>query len=426
MHQVGLQDWDERDEITHHPHDLMLDPWATLGETSLTGPTLETIELVLKAIAPSGKKPRSDVTRGVSKVVPTLMANLLLLHCDRPSGSRLIVSMRHEPKTRYTRPGFRKLPEIINAMADLGLLIKHDAVFKQRRTTIEATGPLKTVLLTPQVSAADVMRAEGEETILLATRPVPQRIHGIKQPNVPVDYEDTEETFGLRREIDALNRFLSIHKVTLEGEPKPAIRLFRKFTLRKPTDAIEFQMHGRIYGGFWMNMKASERYRIRIDDEPIADLDYSNMFPRLAYWEVGREPPEGDLYAIPGLENHRNGAKAGLSALLSYRSKMKSLPHRLKELLPEGWTAKRLKQAIADFHPHLVSHFEKDFGLDLMFTESRILLRAMGRLMAEDIPALPMHDGMMVPKSKAAIAKQAMNEASSLMPGLKLPVSLKS
>ena len=61
-----------------------------------------------------------------------------------------------------------------------------------------------------------------------------------------------------------------------------------------------FDQGGRLYGGFWQNLKSCRREHIRIEGEPITVLDYGSMFTRLAYYEVGTVPPEGDLYAIPG------------------------------------------------------------------------------------------------------------------------------
>jgi len=175
-----------------------------------------------------------------------------------------------------------------------------------------------------------------------------------------------------------------------------------------------------------MTLKATEREHLRIDGEPIADLDFVSMFPNLAYRHVGKEPPPGDLYAIEGLEDHRDGAKAALSALLSYDRDMQSLPPRLKAMLPDGWTAGRLKDAVAAKHPDLVPLLGADFGLDLMFTESRILMATLQRMMAEDVPALPMHDGIMVPGEKAVAAKRAMEAASEQIVGVQLAVGVKS
>ncbi|WP_425088185.1 hypothetical protein [Stappia sp.] len=426
MHPDEPEEWDGDGEIAHPlPKDLMFDHWTTLSSGDLASFSETITKQVITALGPAGRKPRADLVKGIGDIVPTIIANLLLLHRGRPDGSRLVVQMERRKNTRYDRKGFRKLPEVVNAMAALGHLIKHRAVFKQKRTTIEATGDLKHALQAPGIPLSVIDRTAGEEVIHLTARPSVRRIAGRKQPKTLVDYDDTEETIALKQEMEEINRFLASRSIKLEGASQPAFRLTRRFTLRSPDDPHEFEAHGRLYGGFWMTLKASERHRIRVDGEPVADLDFASMFPRLAYLAVGQLPPEGDLYALPGLEGHRDGAKAGLSALLSYPSKMKSLPPRLKQMLPEGWTASRLRRALAAHHPHLVPFFEKDFGLDLMFTESRILLTAMRQLMEQDIPALPMHDGMMVPRSKVDSAVQAMRHASEKVTGFPIPVSLK-
>lgn len=60
-----------------------------------------------------------------------------------------------------------------------------------------------------------------------------------------------------------------------------------------------------------------------------------------------------------------------------------------------------------------------------MFTESRILMATLQRLMAKDVPALPMHDGIMVPRSKAELAKRAMEESSEQIAGVRLSITMK-
>ncbi len=358
-------------------------------------------------------------------MIPTIVANLLLLHKGSPTGTRLAIETEHRKRTRYDRSGFRKLPQVLKALALAGHIDRLNAAYHRRRTTIEATGSLKQALSSPSVDLKCLRRVEGEELIILNTRPAQTWVNGRKQPKELVDYEETKQTRTMRKEMMELNSFLSSHSITLEGSDVPPPRLFREFTLRKPTDPHEFNLHGRIYGGFWMNLKATERHCLRIDGEPIADLDFSSMFPRLAYLRVGQEPPQGDLYAIRGLENCRAGAKAGLSALLSYPREMKNAPSRLRQELPVGWTARKLKAAISEHHPHLVPCFEKDLGLDLMFTESQILMRAMMSLMKQGVPALPMHDGMMVPLSKRNAAQTAMEQASRDVLGVALPVTMK-
>jgi len=423
-----LEEWDVVDDPDHHPSssdDLMFDQWADLSDhrRSALAPIFQ---LVLDGLKPQARKARADLVKGIETIVSALVANLVVLRAKRPPGARLVLEMDRRKRTRYDRKGLRKLPEVIGVLEGAGLIVRHPAVFKKLRTTIEPTEKLRPVVEPQSISLADVIRAEGEELVVLTARPDIRYVGGRRQPNVMIDYEDTEETKRLRADMEEINRFLSSRSIILEGSPQPAFRLHRKFTLRGKGDPRTFNLHGRLYGGFWMTLKAIERHRLRIDGEPIADLDFSSMFPRLAYQHVGKEPPQGDLYAIPGLEDHRDGAKAALSALLSYGDEMKSLPPRLKEQLPAGWTASRVKQTVADVHPDLVPLFGRDFGLDLMFTESRILLATLRLLMAQGIPALPMHDGIMVPRSKAEEGGAAMEEASAEVAGTSLPVTIKS
>jgi hypothetical protein len=425
MHMEDLEELDGDGEINHPPNDLMFDQWAALPDRIM--PAIAPImRQVLGVLGPAGRKARAELVDGIAAIVPAIIANLMLLHQERPEGSRLVIVMERRRKTRYDRPGFRKLPEVVRALEQTGHVVRHHGVYKKLRTTIEPTEPLKRLLAVPDVRLSEITRAAGEETIHLAARPVQRRIAGKKQPKLLIDYKDNEESLRLRSEMEGINRFLAQHSVTLEGRDLPDFRLFRRFALRHVDDPLNFDLHGRLYGGYWMNLKATERQHLRIDGEPIADLDFASMFPRLAYRHVGKEAPQGDLYAIPGLENHRDGAKAALSALLSYSAEMKSVPSRLKEQLPDGWTASRVKQAFATSHSDLVPLFGRDFGLDLMFTESRILLATFRRLMSQGIPALPMHDGIMIPTSKSDAGKAAMEEASVEIVGTMLPVLRKA
>ena len=94
-------------------------------------------------------------------------------------------------------------------------------------------------------------------------------------------------------------------------------RLKRRFVLLKADKKPRWDRGGRLFGdGFWINLESSRRSGIRIDGEPVADLDYSSMFARLAYAHVGAVAPSGDLYAISGLEGYRSGVKLAFNVFL--------------------------------------------------------------------------------------------------------------
>lgn len=409
--------------------DILFDPWATSSGPKLSAVATEVTQAVHDANSKEAgsrvRKPKAEVVERTAMIVSSIVANLMLLHADHRWGQYLALPMKHTALTRYDRPGFGIMPKVVEGMERAGLIMQHPARARVRRTGIEATGWLMTALMAPDVHVADIGRAEGEEVIRLSARSG-RDLYGNRLPSILVDYEDTEETMRLRREMDEINAFLATQRIEVHGEPQAAYKLTRRFLLRSPSDLSAFNLHGRLYGAFWISMPKAQRGGLTINGEPIADLDYASMFPRLAYARVGAEPPTGDLYAIPGLEEHRTGVKAGLSALLSTETEMTRLPPKVKGALPAGWTASRFRDAISQKHPALVPLFGKDIALDLMFTESTILVALLLRLARMGIAALPMHDGIMVARRNSETAVQQMEEASLEKIGKVIPVAIKA
>lgn len=404
--------------------DILFDPWATSSGPKLSAIAAEVTQAVLDATSKEAgsrvRKPKAEVVERTAMIVSSIVANLMLLHVDHRWGQYLALPMKHTALTRHDRPGFGIMPKVVEGMERAGLIMQHPPVTHVRRTGIEATGWLKAALMAPEVRVGDIGRADGEEVIRLSAR-AGRDPYGNRLPSVLVDYEDAEETLRLRGEMDEINAFLAIQRIEVRGEPQAAYKLTRRFLLRSPSDPRAYNLHGRLYGAFWISMPKVQRGGLTINGEPIADLDYASMFPRLAYARVGTEPPTGDLYAIPGLEDHRSGVKAGLSALLSTETEMTRLPTKVKEALPAGWTASRFREAIAEKHPALVPLFGKDIAMDLMFTESTILVAVLLRLARMGIAALPMHDGIMVQCNHGETAAEAMKIAAHQI-GLTIPV----
>ena len=85
----------------------MLDPWL-----ELSGPLAEAAtpigQQVLEAFGPEGKRPRADLVHGVGAIVPAIIANLMVLHRDRPEGERLIDEMIAARGPDTTGPAFAR------------------------------------------------------------------------------------------------------------------------------------------------------------------------------------------------------------------------------------------------------------------------------------------------------------------------------
>lgn len=163
-----------------------------------------------------------------------------------------------------------------------------------------------------------------------------------------------------------------------------------------------------------------------INGEPLAGLDFTGRFIQLAYLQTGIELPDWDPYLIDGLEDYRDGIKLALLISLSRIGPMKLLKPELKALLPVGWAYKNLVAILKEQHPAISHLFGADRGLDLMFSESQILVALLLRLAEIGIHALLMHDGILVPRSRKVEVMLIMQEVSKHQVGVMLPVKEKT
>ena len=90
--------------------------------------------------------------------------------------------------------------------------------------------------------------------------------------------------------------------------------------------------------------------------------------------------------------------------------------------MPGEWNGLKVAAAIKAHHPRIAHLFGRDWGIRYMFTDSSILMAVLKRLMREGIPALPMHDGLMVPQSARDLAKRVIEEEALRIAGVRLPV----
>ncbi len=385
--------------------------------------------------------------------INVIVSNLAYAVLVPPPTGKLAISTRSTTGTRYDNRalGPKPLRALLGSLEDLELL---ECGWTKRRGESSSIRPLSRCMEMVHrlgVTLADFGRDEGEEVIVLARNtPRPQ---GAAKHREMIAYTDTKATTAYRAQVRGLNTFLASADVAFEDDGlAPAIDchqrgLRRHFTILKDQPE-RFDQGGRLFGGFWMAMKSDRRAGIRINSEPVVELDYSSMFTRLAYATLGASPPAGDLYAIDGASDHRSGIKMAMNIFLFdtnlSRSKWPSeigvgmgsdreafdgtvpAATAYDGLLPKGWTVAVTRKAILKQHPALKPAWGRGLGYRLMFEESRIMLAVLESLRAQNIPALPLHDALLVPRSSSLTARLAMEQLSKQITGIELPVSEKS
>jgi hypothetical protein len=351
--------------------------------------------------------------------------------------------------------GSKPIRDLLNLLEHGGLLdLRYPRARRGEVSSIAPSAMFAHAVHELGVTLSDFGRDDSEELILLTRNS--RRLGATLDDPVKherIEYRDTAETLKYRREVRRLNSFLADADLTfIDDALEPTVDQFsrslrRHFTVL-PSQAPRFDQNGRLFGGWWQTLKSRRRENIRINGEAVATLDYSAMFTRLAYAYLGRRAPEGDPYNLPGAKGYRSGIKRAMNILLfDHTTRRKSWPAQIgvgvgtdydavakpegraaqfEGRLPAGWTVAKTKRAILHKHPLLEEAWGHALGYHLMFEESRVLLAALNILIGQKVPALGLHDGLLVQVSRAAVAKKAMEDAAWNVVGTALPVTVES
>jgi hypothetical protein len=329
-------------------------------------------------------------------------------------------------KSRYSSPVFgQHFLDALHLMAHPEIDLIEDVArgFKfagsaGQQSTVRATNKFAAWCLSLALTWPDFTRAEEPEVLVL--RGAKDRSTGEAEA---IDYKDTALTRKRRNQVQRINRYLFHAPISIasdepllgfteDGRP---IDLTRR-TVRRIFNNGSWKQGGRLYDAFWETMPREDRFkflRIRTtahpEGESIANVDHAQLFPRLAYVQMNRIPPEGDLYDIDGQGSHREGYKRLVNALLLSNKMPRNWPKGMREDFPPGARLRNVVNAIEERHAPIAHLFGTGAGFRLMLIESEILVDTLLTLYAQGVTALPLHDSVLVAASDARLAERAMH-----------------
>ena len=326
-------------------------------------------------------------------------------------------------KGRYSNPVFGKqFILILDLLERLGLIRTITRGFRvsasrRQETRVRPTKRLSQHLPCGETVWGDFDFEQRMETIVL--RP-PKSADDYDA----IDYKETRNTRRWRCEMHDINQWLHDAPLSIlqtgptasideHGQPIDPCRR----SLRRVFNNGDWRQGGRLFGGFWQSMKREDRFELlRIADEPVANVDYEQLFPRLAYARALREQPIGDLYDVTGDSSSRDGWKQLINALLFTTRPLKQWPSETRQHFTDT-SLKSALDAILRKHGPIAKLFNKGLGFNLMRIESDMLVSVLIALFKAGVPALPLHDSVLVPLSKADAAKSSMQAEFTLRTG---------
>lgn len=361
------------------------------------------------------RRPQDQET--FEKIVAALMADLMHRALTVPEGW-LAVTHSKEVLGRKNRYGSRvlskTLPDIVKHLAAPELdFIEHSlggqnpfVPGKNYQSTMRAGPRLLKRLRELKVHLPDLGLDRDQETIILKSKK-----EGPQDGSEPMDYEDNETTLRYRAQMVQINEYLASASIDYQGEDgEREVDTGNRF-LRRYFSNGSFEHGGRLFGGFWQNLKKRQRAEgLLIDDESVITLDFAQMAPRILYGLAEAAPPEGDAYLVPSLEQFRDGVKKVFNALLYADQVLNRFPMGTKALFRRDITFAQVVDGIKTKH-HAIAHLlNAGVGLRTMFIESEILIDILLSLRKAGVTALPVHDAVIVAASHETLVRGVMLE----------------
>jgi hypothetical protein len=175
-------------------------------------------------------------------------------------------------------------------------------------------------------------------------------------------------------------------KFTLDGEQMDALKL----DLRRMFNSADYGTGGRFYSAF-VNMPGKDRKRLQVDGFPLVSLDYSSLFPRLAFAIAGLECPDGDLYHLEGHE--RGHVKLIWTSALGAANNSGFSSEANKIVAANGGNGIAILRAIKAKFPGIGNAMGRALSVFLQRAESCAVEVFIDGFTQSYRPLLPVHDG---------------------------------
>lgn len=218
-----------------------------------------------------------------------------------------------------------------------------------------------------------------------------------------------------------INKVIRDAKIELDsgGFDLTQRHLYRSFLDRR------LDRGGRFFGGFWETLHKKIRRRLLINGMPVWEFDFSEVQPNILYGMVGIAPPEGGAYRPPDYRpEYRGLIKAFFLRMLNNASTRYAILSMQKnppkpEDIPDGvdlhdWQYMfELAGAIKAHNQPIIKFLDGPKGIadTLQWHDSEIMERVLVHFAEQGIPALPVHDSLIVTLDNAWECIDAMQAA---------------
>lgn len=239
-----------------------------------------------------------------------------------------------------------------------------------------------------------------------------------------IDYCETSFTRSKRRILKRINSTIASASLDICMPDRLEEEFFknRGFWLNSSMNRlhrpfnVSFDRGGRFYGGWWQLINSHLRSLIRINGEPIVELDYSCLHTRMLYDIEGVPQPRGDMYLVDGSVLDRDICKCLLNCVYNASSKQSAIKaamysYNMDRTKPGTVTKREVLRVLEPLmlrHAPVAKYFFSGIGTHLQFVDSCVSERIMITLANQGVVCLPVHDSFIVPARCEYLLGRAM------------------
>lgn len=417
------------------PPDRFFDPWRMAAEENVEQVVEEAVKMVLgyeHYYKLRKRKRRVQDQANLYAMVESILCDMIVAHLKKDKRGTAITLSKTilSRKSRYRPPAHSKtLPDVLKCLVSVEL--GYIKLQKGRRKDFGNRG--QRTLLWPEwriidrieknlIQLADIGRRSTEEIIILKSQK-----QDLWDESYYLEYDETDQTRAYREELTQINEWLNQADIQIDWTRMTtgAVVDLRQRRMKRSFTRGSFVSGGRMFGGFWQSMSKQDRLRaIRINGEPVVELDFGQMAPRITYGIMGVSPPEGDLYDIPGIDGkYREGIKVLFNSMLFNDKPIGRKPKDTSEQLPKT-KIRDLCNSIVARHPLIADAFYKGLGHTTQYLESQIMVQVLLRLKERGVVGLQIHDGILVPASSVDMVSRILVDTAQEIAGSPIPVSI--
>lgn len=380
----------------------------------------------------------------IHAAVGAFLADLLMAQGNEDGGGWLRLSLDKKAFNKPSPVSYRMFDGLRSSWKAAGLIAEHAGYPGQ--LGFGSPGP-RVGKMTRFRATPKLLKIAEEHSVLVAAVQdhffiefdMPTELVQLTSPSGAT--RNTAEARDMRKEIVELNAHFATH--TLEGARH--IGWVRKFH-GVSSDKYMLNRGGRLYSQppmpatNYQSMPQEQRLKLRMDGEPVSEIDISASYLTIYYAAHKQRIEMDDAYSniVGPAPLDRAIVKFWVNASFGNRTLITRWSPNLKKDFEKrnrehGWRIDSRRHSVASVraktlarHPLLSQWGTKaapnmpwSYG-HLMFTESRVVITTMLQLAREhNIPAVPVHDSLIVPRSKEAIAERVLDEQFTAIVGVK-------